>query len=140
MVDAELFQCNGTAERDAALVMAARIRTSRRATLGGDKGYDTNGFVEELRNLNVTPHVAQNTGRKGGSAIDGRTTRHAGYTISQQKRKRIEEVWGWLKTVGGLRKTRHRGVHRVGWVFKFASAAYNLVRMRNLIPLPVQSA
>ena len=140
VVDAELFQCNGTAERDAALVMAARIRTSRRATLGGDKGYDTNGFVEELRNLNVTPHVAQNTGRKGGSAIDGRTTRHAGYTISQQKRKRIEEVWGWLKTVGGLRKTRHRGVHRVGWVFKFASAAYNLVRMRNLIPLPVQSA
>jgi hypothetical protein len=85
-----------------------------------------------MRDMNVTPHVTQNTGRRGGSAIDGRTTRHAGYRISQQERKRIEEVFGWLKTVGALRKTRHRGLFKVGWVFTFAAAAYNLVRMRNL--------
>ena len=133
VVDAELFQCNGTAERDAALVMAERIATPARATVAGDKGYDTRDFVAEMRNLNVTPHVAQNTGRNGGSAIDGRTTRHAGYRISQIKRKRIEEVFGWMKTVGMLRKTRHRGVRRVGWVFTFTAAAYNLVRMRSLI-------
>ena len=81
----------------------------------------------------MTPHVAMNLGRAGGSAIDGRTTRHAGYQVSQRKRKRIEEVFGWLKTVGMLRKTRHRGVFKVGWVFTFAAAAYNLVRMKNLL-------
>lgn len=90
-------------------------------------------FVSELRDTNVTPHVAQNDKRPGGSAIDGRTTRHAGYRISQQRRKRVEEVFGWLKTVAMLRKTRHRGVFRVGWVFTFAAAAYHLVRMRNLL-------
>jgi len=84
----------------------------------------------------VTPHVAANTNRRGGSAIDQRTSRHAGYQISQRKRKRIEEVFGWLKTVGLLRKTRHRGVFKVGWVFTFAAAAYNLVRMRNLAIVP----
>jgi hypothetical protein len=84
--------------------------------------------------------VAQNDKRRGGSAIDGRTTRHAGYAVSQKKRKRIEEVFGWMKTVGMMRKTRHRGVAKVGWVFTFAAAAYNLVRMRNLMPTVVQSA
>jgi transposase len=136
VVDAELFQCNGTAERDAALVMAERIQAPGRVTVAGDKGYDTRDFVAEMRSMKVTPHVAQNTGRNGGSAIDGRTTRHAGYRISQIKRKRIEEVFGWMKTVGMLRKTRHRGVRRVGWVFTFTAAAYNLVRMRSLTPVP----
>jgi IS5 family transposase len=93
-----------------------------------------------MRARNVTPHVAQNVTRPGGSAIDGRTTRHAGYRISQRKRKRIEEVFGWMKTVGMLRKTRHRGVFKVGWVFTFAAAAYNLVRMRTLLSAAVQSA
>src|SRR5690349_23847303 len=88
--------------------------------------------VTECRNLYVTPHVAQNDKRRGGSAIDGRTTRHPGYAVSQQKRKRVEEIFGWLKTVGLLRKTRHRGLELVGWIFQFATAAYNLVRIRNL--------
>ena len=101
--------------------------------MGADKGYDTYGFVKEMRGRKVTPHVSQNTNRAGGSAIDGRTTRHRGYQLSQRKRKRIEEIFGWLKTVGMLRKTRHRGVFNVGWVFTFAATAYNLVRMRNLL-------
>jgi IS5 family transposase len=104
--------------------------------VGADKGYDTRGFVQEMRDRNVTPHVSQNINRSGGSAINGRTIRHAGYQVSQRKRKRIEEVFGWLKTVGMLRKTRHRGVFKVGWVFTFAAAAYNLVRMRNLAVVP----
>ena len=100
-------------------------------TVGADKGYDTKDFVAEARNLNMTPHVAQNNkGRT--SAIDGRTTRHAGYLVSQRKRKRVEEIFGWMKTVGGMRKLRHRGLHLVGWMFTFAAAAYNLVRIRNL--------
>ena len=140
VVDAELLQANGTAERDAALLMAERIEGGKRVTVAADKGYDTKEFVREIRGMNVTPHVAQNNKRRGGSAIDGRTTRHAGYKVSQVKRKRIEEVFGWLKTVGMLRKTRHRGVHKVGWVFTFAAAAYNLVRMRNLVYTPVPSA
>jgi transposase len=140
VVDAELLQANGTAERDAALLMAARIDGSQRVTVAADKGYDTQEFVREMRGMKVTPHVAQNDKRRGGSAIDERTTRHAGYKVSQVKRKRIEEVFGWLKTVGMLRKTRHRGVHKVGWVFTFAAAAYNLVRMRNLVYTPVPSA
>jgi transposase len=140
VVDTELLQCNGTAERDAAMLMAERIEGDDRVTLAGDKGYDTKDFVKEMRHLNVTPHVAQNERRPGGSAIDDRTTRHAGYKISQQKRKCIEEVFGWLKTVGALRKTRHRGVFKVGWVFTFAAAAYNLVRMRNLLTPAVQQA
>jgi hypothetical protein len=124
---------SGTAERDAALQMAERIDGDQRVTMGADKGYDTREFVGEMRDRNVTPHVSQNTNRAGGSAIDGRTTRHAGYQLSQRKHKRIEEVFGWLKTVGMLRKTRHRGVFKVGWVFTFAAAAYTLVRMRNLL-------
>jgi transposase len=140
VVDTELLQANGTAERDAALLMAERIEGTGRVTIAGDKGYDTKDFVAELRGMNVTPHVAANVKRPGGSAIDGRTTRHAGYKVSQQKRKRVEEVFGWLKTVGMLRKTRHRGIFKVGWVFTFAASAYNLVRMRNLLSPPVQSA
>ncbi len=140
VVDTELVQCSGNAERDAALLMAECIPGADRATVAADKGYDTRDFVATLREMNVTPHVAQNEKRPGGSAIDGRTTRHAGYKVSQRKRKRIEEVFGWLKTVGMLRKTRHRGLHKVRWVFTFAATAYNLVRMRNLIYPLVQSA
>lgn len=140
VVDTELLQCNGTAERDAALLMVARLENPDRVTVGADKGYDTRELVAELQQMQVTPHVAQNHKRPGGSAIDRRTTRHAGYAISQQKRKRIEEVFGWLKTVGMLRKTRHRGLFRVGWLFTFAAAAYNLVRMRKLLTPAVQTA
>jgi transposase len=139
VVDTELLQCNGTAERDAAMLMAERVDGMERITLAADKGYDTKDFVSEMRGMNVTPHVSQNTKRAGGSAIDGRTTRHEGYQVSQRKRKRIEEVFGWTKTVGTLRKTRHRGLETVRWVFTFTAAAYNLVRMRNLMSLAVQT-
>ena len=105
--------------------------------VGGDKGFDTADFVRECRNLHMTPHVAQNMGRRGGSAIDSRTTRHTGYAISQKKRKRIEECFGWLKTIALLRKVRHRGTLKVDWIFTFACAAYNLVRMRNLMAATV---
>ena len=132
IVDTEVFEANGTAERDAALVMLEQIAGTRQVTVGGDKAYDTADFVAECRNLKVTPHVAQNLKRPGGSAIDARTTQHPGYAISQRKRKRIEECFGWLKTIALLRKVRHRGIFKVGWVFTFAAAAYNLVRMRNL--------
>ena len=132
IVDAEVFQANGTAERDAALVMLEQIPGTKPVTVGGDKGFDTFGFVAECRHLRVTPHVAQNDQRRGGSAIDGRTTRHFGYAISQRKRKRIEECFGWLKTIALMRKVRHRGVCKVHWIFTLACAAYNLVRMRNL--------
>jgi transposase len=140
IVNTEVFQANGTAERDAALVMLEQIPGARRVTVGADKGYDTKDFVAECRHLNVTPQVAQNVNRNGGSAIDGRTTRHGGYAISQRKRKRIEECFGWLKTIALLRKVRHRGIEKVGWVFTFATAAYNLVRMRNLLARPVGAA
>jgi transposase len=132
IVDAEVFQANGTAERDAALVMLEQIGGIQPLTVGGDKGFDTRDFVKECRHMRVTPHVAQNLARRGGSAIDGRTTRHLGYAVSQRKRKRIEECFGWLKTIALLRKVRHRGVCKVHWIFTFACAAYNLVRMRNL--------
>jgi hypothetical protein len=132
IVNAEVFQANGTAERDAALIMLEKLRGTQPVTVGGDKGFDTRGFVEECRNLRVRPHVAQNLTRRGGSAIDGRTTRHAGYALSQKKRKRIEECFDWLKTIALMRKVRHRGVGKVHWLFTFACAAYNLVRMRNL--------
>jgi len=137
IVTTEVFQANGTAERDAALVMMEQLPGSHRVTVGADKAYDTRGFVSECRNLRVTPHVAQNTKRSGGSAIDGRTARHEGYEVSQKKRKRIEECFGWLKTIALMRKVRHRGIEKVGWVFTFAAAAYNLVRMRKLLASPV---
>jgi transposase len=132
IMEADVLQANGTAERDAALVMLEQIRGQQQVTVGADKGYDTAGFVAECRNLHVTPHVAQNDKRPGGSAIDARTTRHPGYAISQKKRKRIEECFGWLKTIALLRKVRHRGVCKVNWIFTFACAVYNLVRMRNM--------
>lgn len=133
VVDTELMQPSGTAERDAAMLMAERIDGTERVTVAADKAYDTKDFVAVMRELNVTPHVSQNEKRPGGSAINRRTTRHSGYAVSQRKRKRIEEVFGWMKTVGMLRKTRHRGIFKVGWVFTFTAAAYNLVRMRNLL-------
>jgi IS5 family transposase len=103
-----------------------------RITLGADKLYDTRAFVAEMRSLGVTPHVAQHTNKRR-SAIDGRTTRHPGYGVSQRIRKRIEEGFGWIKTVGGMRKTRHRGTDRVGWQFILTAAAYNLVRIPRLL-------
>ena len=122
----------GSAERDAALLMVESLPGTHRVTLGGDKGYDTHDFIVELRHMEITPHVAQNdTNRR--SAVDKRTTRHDGYRISQRKRKRIEEVFGWMKSIGLLRKLRHRGLERVGWMFTFTAAAYNLVRIRNLM-------
>ena len=140
IVNTEVFQANGTAERDAALVMLEQVPGGHRITVGGDKGYDTRDFVAECRHLKATPHVALNTKRSGGSAIDERTTRHSGYAVSQIKRKRIEECFGWLKTIALMRKVRHRGIEKVGWVFTFAAAAYNLVRMRKLLASPVGAA
>ena len=119
---------DGHAEPQAAVAMVEEIPGQHRVTLGADKGYDSKGFVQELRDHRVTPHIAC----KQTSIIDDRTTRHPGYAISQQKRKRVEEIFGWLKTVAGLRKTRHRGLLRIDWIFTLALAAYNLVRMRNL--------
>jgi IS5 family transposase len=129
-VDVELTQATSLSEREAALKMAGRIRGSRRVTLGADKAFDVREFVETLRVMKVTPHIAGKN--VSYSAIDGRTKRHSGYTLSQRKRKRVEEIFGWLKTVALLRKTRHRGVARVGWMFTFATAVYNLIRIRNL--------
>ena len=133
LVDACLTPADGHAERVAALHMIEpRADRPRAITLGADKGYDAEDFVNELRSMNVTPHVAQNTsGRR--SAIDGRTTRHGGYAVSQRIRKRIEEAFGWIKTVAGQEKTKFRGVDRVGWAFTFAAAAYNLVRLPKLL-------
>ena len=133
LVDACLTPAGGHGERVAALHMIEpRADRPRRITLGADKGYDAEDFVNELRSMKVTPHVAQNTsGRR--SAIDGRTTRHAGYADSQRIRKRIEEAFGWIKTVAGQEKTKFRGRDRVGWAFTFAVAAYNLVRLPKLL-------
>ena len=139
-MNTEVFQANGTAERDAGLVLLEQIRGAGRVTVEADKAYDTRDFVRECRHMNVTPHVAQNVKRSGGSAIDRRTIRHGGHEISQRKRKRIEECFGWLRTIALMRKVRHRGIQKVGWVFTFAAAAYNLVRMRNLLARPVGAA
>ena len=131
VVSPRLTAAKGTAERAAAADMLGHLRGRHRITVGADKAYDTQDFVRSLRGLNATAHVAQNCkGRK--SAIDGRTTRHPEYAVSQRLRKRVEEIFGWMKTVGNLRKTRHRGEDRVGWMFTLTAAAYNLVRMRNL--------
>src|SRR5262249_45049734 len=104
-----------------------------RVSVGGDKGFDTAEFVRECRNLGVTPHVAQNLARRGGRALDGRTTQTSGYRITQKKRKRTPQSFGWLNSIALLRKVRHRGTLKVDWIFTFACAAYNLVRMRNLM-------
>lgn len=140
VVETEVEIASGTAERDAALEMIDRIEGAHQITVAGDKAYDTKDFVRQTREKGATPHVAQNTNRPGGSAIDARTTRHSGYPVSQRKRKLVEEFFGWLKTVAGQRKTKYRGVWRVGWIFTFAAAAYNLVRMRNLQVAALRSA
>jgi transposase len=136
MVDARLTRVSGHAERLAALDMIQGVADRPVAiTLGGDKGYDAADFVEELRTLNVRPHLAQNTsGRR--SAIDKRTTRHPGYAASQRIRKRIEESFGWTKVVAGMRKTKLRGLPKVAWAFTFAVAAYNLIRLPKLLAEP----
>jgi IS5 family transposase len=133
IVGAAATRASGHAERLAALhLVEPHADRPQRITLGGDKGFDTQDFVAELREVNVTPHVAQNTnGRR--SAIDGRTTRHPGYAVSQRIRKRIEEAFGWAKTVAGLRKARHRGLPRIDWQFTLAMAAYNLIRLPKLL-------
>lgn len=133
VVDARVTEANGTAERDAALGMIFNLAGEHRKTIGADKNYDTEGFVATSAALHATPHVSQNTERRGGSAIDARTTRHAGYEISQRKRKLIEEVFGWLKTVGPMRRPHLRGQKKMDWWFKFSVAVYNLVRIRNLM-------
>ena len=136
VVNARVTKATGTAEREAAVDMLGDMPAKKRITVGGDKAYDTKEFVRQARALQVTPHVAQIINSKRTSMIDNRTTRHGGYQISQRKRKRVEEIFGWMKTVGMLRKTRHRGRDRVGWVFTFGVAVYNLVRMRNLMEAP----
>lgn len=135
LIDTRLTRVSGHAERLAALDMiASRADRPQAITLGGDKGFDAADFVMELREINVTPHIARNTSRR--SAIDVRTTRHPGYAISQRIRKRIEEGFGWMKTVAGLRKTKYRGLDKVGWTFTFAAAAYNLIRLPKLMTEP----
>lgn len=123
---------SGTAERDAAIAMLSDLPGNRRITVGADKGYDTADFVQRVRALNITPHVAQND-RRRRSAIDDRTTRHRGYEISQRRRKLIEESFGWSKTVGQLRKVHLRGLDLVADVVRWTAAAYNLVRIRNIM-------
>ena len=132
VVDTRLSLATGTAEREAALEMVAERPGNHRITLGADKAYDVAEFVADLRVLNVTPHVAQNTTNRR-SAIDRRTTHHSGFTVSGQVRKRIEEVFGWTKSAAGFRKTRHRGLARVGWMFALTATAYNLVRLGKLV-------
>ena len=132
VVDTRLTLATGTAEREAALEMVAARPGNHRITLGADKAYDVAGFVADLRQCNVTPHVAQNTTNRR-SAIDGRTTRHPGYAVSGRVRKRIEEVFGWSKAAAGFRKTRHCGLARVRWMFTLTVTAYNLVRLPKLI-------
>ena len=132
VIEATTTLATGTAEREAAVAMIGTIPGQHRITVGFDKAYDTQDFVAEMRSLDVTPHVTQNdTGRR--SAIDGRTTRHWGYQVSLLVRKRIEEVFGWTKTIGGQRKTRYRGTPRVGWMFTLSAAAYDLIRLPKLL-------
>jgi transposase len=131
VVNTRLTLATGTAEREAAVEMVRR-RGKRRVTLGGDKNYDTQDLVKQLRQQRVTPHVAQNNTHRS-SALDGRTTRHAGYAVSQRKRKWVEEIFGWMKTIGLMRKVRHRGRELVEWMFTYTAAAYNLMRMTKLL-------
>ena len=137
IADAMATHADGTAEREAAVLMVHeqwRQAPTRRRTLGADKAYDTFETVDLTRAMGTTLHVAQNLARPGGSAIDGRTTRHEGYAKSQHARPRIEPAFGWLKTIGGLRKVKLRGLPKVDWLFVFASAAYNLLRLPKLLP------
>lgn len=130
VVDARVTAADGHGEIDAAVRMLEALPARSGVTVGGDKAYDRARFVEACRHLGITPHVAQKTSQ---SAIDARTTRHPGYTVSQRRRKRVEEVFGWMKTTGLLRKLRHRGGPLVEWIFTFTAAAYNLVRLRTLL-------
>jgi transposase len=133
IVRATVTPADGHGERDAAVVMIEAMPGRRHITVAADKGYDTRDFVANLRAMDVTPHVAQHAaGRR--SAIDARTTRHAGYVVSQQKRKLVEQGFGWMKTIGGLRKLHHRGGPLVTWIFTFTAAVYNIVRLRRLLP------
>jgi transposase len=133
VVEAELGPATGTSEREAAMTMVVRRSPgSRRLTLGADKAYDVHEFVDDLRDLNVTPHIAQNTTNRN-SAIDARTTRHPGYAISQQKRKRTEEPFGWAKMIGGLARPMLRGAARLRFKFAFTMAAYDLIRLPKLL-------
>lgn len=135
LIDLQVEPADGQAERRAALAMAdERLPGSKRITLAADKGYDTRDFVAACRALNVTPHVARNLARPGGSALDARTVRHRGYALSQWVRKRVEEAFGWMKTIGGLRKTRYRGRERVQMHAYLVAAAYNLLRIARLSP------
>ena len=139
IVEALATSAHGRAERDAAVLMMQsqqKRRGRRRWTLGADKAYDTHGFVERTRALGITPHVTQNIARRGGSAIDGRTTRHDGYAKSQHARSRVEPAFGWLKTVAWLRKIKLRGLPNVDWLVVFASAAFNLRRLTTLLAAP----
>ena len=122
------------------MAMLQDVPGSERVSVGGVKSFDTAEFIRECRNMRVTPHMAQNLTRRGGSALDGRTTQQAGYGISQKKRKRIEECFGWLKTIALLRKVRHRGTLKVDWMFTFACPAYNPVRMRTLMAATVPAS
>ena len=132
LVDGRVSEATGTAEREVAETMLATVPGRHPLTVGGDKGFDTAGFVAAMRKLKVTPHVAQNTTNRR-SAIDGRTTRHPGYAVSQRIRKRIEEAFGWIKEIALQRRARHRGKDRVGWQFTLAAAAYNLIRLPKLL-------
>lgn len=137
LIEFQVEPADGLAERRAAVAMAdERLAGRRRITLGGDKGYDTRAFIATCRELNITPHIAQNDARPGGSALDERTTRHPGYAVSQWMRKRIEEAFGWMKTIGGLRKTRYRGRERVQMHAYMVGAAYNLLRIARLVAAP----
>jgi len=136
LVDLRIAPATGTAERETARDMLDELSGEQRLTVGGDKGFDTRQFVAECREMGVTPHVAQNISANRTSAVDGRTTRHAGYTISQRIRKRIEEIFGWAKTIGGFRKTRYRGEARTQLASCLVGAAYNLLRMAKLLAQP----
>lgn len=136
VVDIQIDEANGTAERTNAIEMLSKRKGERRITVAGDKGYDIKAFVEDCRQLNVTPHIAQHSNAHRRSAIDGRTTRHAGYAVSQRKRKLVEEVFGWFKTVGNFRRTRFKGRALTQLAAFFVAAAYNLVRMARLASLP----
>jgi transposase len=133
LVDMRVAEANGTAEREVAVqMMGETVIDGRRITVGADKGYDTRGFVAECREMHVTPHVAQNTGRLGGSAIDAKTTRHPGYAVSQRIRKKIEEIFGWIKTVGNFRRTRYKGTAKTQLAAYFVGSAFNLIRIAKL--------
>jgi hypothetical protein len=141
VVNVQASTSDGTAERDIAAQMLADVAApGKRVTVGADKAYDTKGFVKACREINVTPHVAQNLNRNGGSAIDGRTTRHPGYEVSQRKRKRIEQCFGWGKLIGPIRQVMVQGLDKVDQLLTLTMAAYNLTRLRTLAQLRPQCA